>query len=169
MQFFMKRQNFKVFFFLVNFSVHLCQCTSFVCFHLFFFCKYTGVNIFWCWILLCAHRVANHRHDFGGIWVHCPLQVRTIISLRLVKLLNSVVEVCCWWIVCLAVASGQHWQCFCRRFQFSDGCSNSHLLDRYVQFVGPQLPIYLWCLLDFFISECQNIYIFCLVYVVIWI
>jgi hypothetical protein len=79
--------------------------------------------------------VAYCGHDSGGIWVHRTLQVYTIVTLILFIVIYSVLDVSCWWRVCCAVASGLHWQFFCRRFQFWAGCSNSHMWDRYVQLV----------------------------------
>lgn len=64
--------NVKILRFLMfNFSLDLCPCISTFFFHLCLFFYYTGVNFFWCWVLLCAHRVAN-----------CTLQV-CIVTLTL--------------------------------------------------------------------------------------
>lgn len=36
--------------------------------------KLQGDNFIWCWLLSGSHWMANHRDDFGGIWLHCTLQ-----------------------------------------------------------------------------------------------
>jgi hypothetical protein len=63
----------------------------------FSFSDCTGNNFFWCWLLLCCHRMAYFGHDFGGIWIHCTLQVCRILTFMIVAVIFVITHFNCYW------------------------------------------------------------------------
>ena len=134
MQFFMKRQNFKV----VNLSVSVCirePCIS-CC---------ISCSLYTTFSLLVMQGTISFGAGFFFVVIGWPVIGMILEAYGFIVLFRSVEYLSnwfivnllassrwrCWWEFC-TVVSGQHWQFSFRRYQFLDGCSNSLLWDRYV-------------------------------------
>ena len=64
-------------------------------------------------------RFVGYRWPFARIWICMYISFYSLAMLNVDKL-------------CCAVASGQHWQSFFRKFLFLDGYFSNHMSDRLV-------------------------------------